>query len=692
MTSRTKLWALSAGALALSLALAGCGGGGSGGGPSTANNPPSDTSPSPSATPTQVSLASVTMDGGNVGYMAPMATGDDPIEIDAGMSADSGSVTFTCAAGGDDCTVMVAADGSVTSTGGTVTAANSMTYQTALDNEAKRVTALAKETALREKVAALQPIAGADDAAGSALMMAAKYADLIGTEKSDGDSLVAKNNAQAVLDARKALEDAIAAAKTAKTEAMTAKDALDPGQTDLIGTLTAVITSADTAITAAENILNGDALASSVEMVTGADEDNLKTAADTGMAVAEAVAMALGPTVPEGGTSTADGAGLRVSHSNTAAPTDATAGVAMILTVGTATPTVREAGNPVAMANKYEAISHDPESMTWEMIVGEDNVMMRPLGTIDSTGATFTAGNGELPVASLAGMDASDVDKTATRVLTDGSRHAHGDGPALGVASATGTPGIEYMGIPGRVVCLGGADGCSVSSEGELSAGWYFSPVNPKAYWMKAAGATAYSEDVNFATYGHWLVVDDSPAADAGEVYVATYAYGPATATTGGWAEAAPGTPGSEQAVYTGMAAGRSVHKVSNEDVSIIETHSGRFTATVSLTAKFGSGTAGTDTAPMLGGTVSGFQSDNPDAVDSDWTVTLVETEVAAGAVASGVTTATGQDGTWSATSYGGADAVAGTSPVVRPAGIFGGFNAHFTDGHVAGAYAVRND
>ena len=87
--------------------------------------------------------------------------------------------------------------------------------------------------------------------------------------------------------------------------------------------------------------------------------------------------------------------------------------------------------------------------------------------------------------------------------------------------------------------------------------------------------------------------------------------------------------------------------------------------------------------------------SDNPDAVDSDWTVTLVETEVASGAVAAGVTTATGQDGTWSATSYGGFDddpATTATGDIKRPEGIFGGFNAHFTDGHVAGAYATRND
>ena len=47
-----------------------------------------------------------------------------------------------------------------------------------------------------------------------------------------------------------------------------------------------------------------------------------------------------------------------------------------------------------------------------------------------------------------------------------------------------------------------------------------------------------------------------------------------------------------------------------------------------------------------------------------------------------GMTTASGDDGLWSATGYGAMGA--------RPTGIFGGFNAHFTDGHAAGAYATR--
>ena len=49
---------------------------------------------------------------------------DDTLEISAGETMTHGDVDFTCVAGGDDCTVMVA-DGTATSTGGTVTAMNS---------------------------------------------------------------------------------------------------------------------------------------------------------------------------------------------------------------------------------------------------------------------------------------------------------------------------------------------------------------------------------------------------------------------------------------------------------------------------------------------------------------------------------------------------------------------------------------
>ena len=667
MTSRTKLWALSAGALALSLALAGCGGGGgSGGSPAATNTGDSGAPPLAAPAPMEVSLANVTTDG--AGYTEPTATGDDPIEIDAGMSANSGSVTFTCAAGGDDCTVMVAADGMVTSTGGTVTAMNSTAFQASLDE----ADALSKETALRDKIDDLTPIAGAVDTADSALKTAKEASEKIGTEASDGDSKAAMDSAAMVLKAKSDLQAAIKAAEMARTEAMDAKDALgEDGDADVIDTLEAAIEDADAKIADAQKILDATgtgSLASYVNMVTGgADADPQGTPTSIGEAVAKAVAVALGPKVPEGGdsTATADGAGYRVVH-DTDSTIEAPSGT-------------RGTTNPVAKANKYEAMSGDPDSMTWEQIVGSDNVMKMRI-------ATAADDTDEVDAASFAGMPLSAITASPPTVgatIADGAQFT---------ADTTG----GYKGIAGTVFCAGSCEVETVDGTDTLTGDWYFTPTsttaihkriadNPSTTDVDESAGGRYEVDTLFATYGHWLVVDDGEGTldNKGQVHVITYAYGPTGANPGNWGEAAPGTPDSEQAVYTGMAAGRSVHKVSNTDVAITETHSGRFTATVELTAKFGA------TAPMLGGTVSGFMSDNPDAVDEDWTVTLKETgvESATGVLTNsnvGVTEASGQDGEWSAHSYGLAD--------VRPAGIYGGFTAHFTDGHVAGAYATRND
>ena len=118
-----------------------------------------------------------------------------------------------------------------------------------------------------------------------------------------------------------------------------------------------------------------------------------------------------------------------------------------------------------------------------------------------------------------------------------------------------------------------------------------------------------------------------------------------------------------------------SVRKMDKADGMGQDIDSGRFTANVELTAEFG-------TAPMLGGTINGFQGS---AVNSNWTVSLEKGAFAAGTLADGATITTGRDGEWSAASF-------GNDNTARPGGIFGGFNAHFSDGHAAGAYATRKD
>ena len=210
-------------------------------------------------------------------------------------------------------------------------------------------TALSYATDLNDRVDALMTLAGAVDEDGSALMMAKKYADMLGTLKSDGNSMAEMNNAEMVLKAKSDLMAAIETAKTARTMAQTAKDGLpDDADPSVAKELDDAIKAANAQITAAGKVLGGDDLMMYVEMVTGDDEDDMKTPADKGEAVAKAVAMALGPSVPEGGASTANGAGHRVTHATSTTTAPDLAGV--------------------AKANRYQDISHDPKSMTWEQI------------------------------------------------------------------------------------------------------------------------------------------------------------------------------------------------------------------------------------------------------------------------------------------------------------------------------------
>ena len=602
----------------LALAVSGCGG-------SSSTRPAA-----PTPTPMTVSMAMVTEDG--AGYMAPEA---GEFTIAAGGTMTRGSVTFTCAAGGEGCMVMVAADGMVTSTGGMVTAMNSMAYQTALDNAMKTTTA----SALDASTTALMTLAGPATMEGSARMMAMKYSMMIGTLGSDGNSMAAMMNARKVLDARTMLEAARMDAEMKKAAAMEARMGLaddDPLAMLLDGAIMRADAQIEMAMMVLEETGEGS-LKSHVEMVTGMNMEMPMTAADKGREVAMAIAGALGPMAAD------NGAGLRVTH-------------------GIALP-----GDDVEMANHY--MMHDAMGMTFAMSVGEENLMdMRVAGTVGGTRI--------VKAMSVDGMTTMDLFSTVPDPI------ATADGTEIDAD-------VEYKGIPGLLFCAGGD--CMVEGAGDaqtLTGSWYVAADNPMHYYMKPADdpetagvdeSRMYRRDTMYAIWGHWLTV-----ADNGEATVTTFARAGtsdgAPADPGNWDAADPvdANLSGTMATYSGMAAGRSVHRTTDTDGMVTDIQSGNFMADVMLTAKFA------DT-PMLGGTIDNFRAaegSNPGAVDSSWTVTLTETTPTGGTVADGVADASGQDGTWSATSYGEAD--------MRPTGIYGGFNAHFTDGHVAGAYATR--
>ena len=83
-----------------------------------------DPAPEPMTTPEPPTPEDVDMSGVDADAMATAGT----YMIDAGGTHTAGDVTFSCAAGGDACSVTVAADGSATSTGGMVMAATSQAF------------------------------------------------------------------------------------------------------------------------------------------------------------------------------------------------------------------------------------------------------------------------------------------------------------------------------------------------------------------------------------------------------------------------------------------------------------------------------------------------------------------------------------------------------------------------------------
>ena len=467
----------------------------------------------------------------------------------------------------------------------------------------------------------------AAETAGDAVKAAMEASEKLTTLMVKGDSMAATANAQAVLDMQAAT---VTAATDAETALQEAKDALEDA-TEHAADNASLMAALDAAIKAAE---------ADVKTATDArDGDALKDAValvtvdeDEPMSAADhgqMVAMAIGGAL--GPTNLNDGSGMRVA--------------------ALANEPALEAMNAVSM--------NDHTGKTWAEIVGETSKKR-----IGVDGMTTTS---EVDAASIAGMTL-----TSTRTAT--------------VAEMFEDNGVQvdapYKGIDGTAFCQG--SDCKVEDvAGEDNAGvrkftgsWYFTPDSPKAYYEKVGDATMYTPETNYAQFGHWLAVTD-----AGVVTVHTFAGGGVDGTTTAnlalTVNVADGatTLLDKSATYEGTAAGMSLHKeVDGDGVAVPGTiQSGAFTADVTLTAKFG-------TLPTLGGYINEFEGN---AVDPDWRVTLVQGAFADATLAEGATTTpNGQDGEWSAQGYG--------EDGERPVGIFGGFNAHFSDGHAAGAYATR--
>ena len=513
--------------------------------------------------------------------------------------------------------------------------------------------------------------ANAAEAAEKAVEDAKKYSGMLGVLDVGGDSTKAQQNAQKVLDAKDAATMAARDATAAKTRAQTAKTAATAlsedttGRQAVIDALDAAIKAADGHIKTATDIRDAKAtvaesLASYVQVVTGTDEDDPDTPADKGKEVADLINAAL------------------------------IAGVAQVPVVNadlsaSALPTTEVAHTETAAGTgKVVMGPSDAQGRTWAQIGGSDLVDKRIVA------GSGTATTRAVKAKSVAGMTMGDL-------FASGSLPAR---TAVGTNDGTEVDtDVAYKGIAGVLFCAGSdckvggdTDETTHAAGDELTGSWYFAPdAGSMATYVAGATAGTYSlEEVDtYVRYGYWLTRE---AGAAGLVSINRYADGPNAQTTPALYGVTAGDSklGGTSATYTGNALGMSVVKTFDSDGAETSRASGGFTADVELTMKFG-------TTPKLGGTIDNFQGS---AVDSSWEVELSEADidVSAGGVAAtdGVTNrndAGTNQGTWSATIWGGREDDGGTTGVneaARPEGVYGGFDAVFTNGNVAGVYATR--
>ncbi len=476
----------------------------------------------------------------------------------------------------------------------------------------------------------------AGKAADGALESATENAEKLTTTEVAGDSTAAMTAAQAILqakyDAAQAVTDAQAALDAANMAATHAEDvdADHPQKASLDAAIAAAIVTAEAELEAAEDVRDNEMLAAAVEEVTGdEDADPQGTPRSIANAVGMDIAMALLPT------SSTNGGGVRHTH-------DTTAPV--------------EANVPKAL----RFVMYDRVGQTYAEITGADR--MERLGTDNTL----------IALGSIAGKTTAQTWANVPQAITD-----LGTDAATAATDGASFETATYADIPGTVYCLG--DDCKVT-DGKLAGSWYFAPTNPMAHWVKATDnpattdvdeSTMYTADTLFASFGHWLTSAGDPLLWT----VNTFATSTITErgdlitvnTTGD-------TLTDSSAEYSGTAVGMSVLKADNAAGDGQDINTGRFTAKVSLTATFHA------TAPMLSGHVTGFAGS---AVNENWRVTLQERAFGDN-FTDGAAVATGRDGVWVANAYGEANQ--------RPTGIYGGFNAHFSDGHAAGAYATRKD
>ena len=237
----------------------------------------------------------------------------------------------------------------------------------------------------------------------------------------------------------------------------------------------------------------------------------------------------------------------------------------------------------------------------------------------------------------------------------------------------------SFHGIPGTYTCTGDCTIASATDSAALTTlvgTWTFTPDNA----MTAMVADVIP-DTDYIDFGYWLVT--TPGADGTTYAAGTYAEG---ALVYGTIANVEGT-----AEYDGDATGVYMLKTFNGAGDPIPLEFGQFTAAVNLMAAFGGNNVAENEQFMITGNVDDFKDSAGDLIDDKWDAILMMNAAADGTIVDNIDT----DGTFGGPttgdgSYSGQFNGANTADAnAFPGSASGIFDAHFDNGHVAGAFGA---
>ncbi len=444
-----------------------------------------------------------------------------------------------------------------------------------------------------------------------------------------GESSEAEMNAQTILDAKMTIEQSLKDLESAKDKLAKAKMDADADQQKYFDE---AIKKVDGQITAVKKILNATGsgtLDAYVFAVTG----NNKTPADK----AKEIAMAINTDLNEIGTEN----NLLSANRRKDAGND----------VGDVDHAIK--GPPTANLSKVFR-KDTAKGQTWEQIVGASNIV----DTRISTGANNTKA-----------VKAASVDVVTSSA--DAFTYVSGQTNASDVT-------IKWRNIPGTLICVKSCKS-AITGTGEdrihtLTGDWLFTPTTPGDYWVRDT-ANSYKKDI-YVEYGYWLINNTSETADPVDLQVYAIPRGGSALTANTLWLAPSGTLTGDGAKYEGDAIGLYSKTSGSGDNKMYQ--SGHFNADVVLNAVFAA-------QPKVSGEIKNFKDSDKNVIDSSWSVILDSTDVTDGVITgeTGNTRVGPQTkGKWTM------NALANDNE--RPHTLFGVFNAKFSNGAAAGAYAAQ--